>query len=91
MIPVACIVLARPTKHIGLYRQMVGRVLRPAPGKDHALVLDHAGNVFQHGFVEVIAPELRIPAGGQGAAVRGPRSGRKKPSNRARKSTCPRA
>jgi DNA repair protein RadD len=49
---VACIVLARPTKHMGLYRQMVGRVLRPAPGKDHALVLDHSGAVFQHGFVE---------------------------------------
>jgi DNA repair protein RadD len=49
---VGCIVLARPTKHMGLYRQMVGRVLRPAPGKDHALVLDHAGAVFAHGFVE---------------------------------------
>jgi DNA repair protein RadD len=49
---VSCIVLARPTKHMGLYRQMVGRVLRPAPGKEHALVLDHAGAVFQHGFVE---------------------------------------
>jgi DNA repair protein RadD len=49
---VACIVLARPTKHMGLYRQMVGRVLRPAPGKDHALVLDHSGAVFRHGFVE---------------------------------------
>jgi DNA repair protein RadD len=49
---VNCIVLARPTRHMGLFRQMIGRVLRPAPGKDHALVLDHAGNVFQHGFVE---------------------------------------
>lgn len=49
---VSCCVLARPTKHMGLYRQMVGRVLRPAPGKDYALVLDHAGAVFQHGFVE---------------------------------------
>jgi superfamily II DNA or RNA helicase len=49
---VSCIVLARPTKHPGLYRQMVGRVLRPATGKDHALVLDHAGSVFAHGFVE---------------------------------------
>jgi superfamily II DNA or RNA helicase len=28
-----CIVLARPTKKMGLYRQMVGRGLRPAPGK----------------------------------------------------------
>ena len=49
---VSCIVLARPTKHHGLYRQMIGRVLRPAPGKSDALVLDHAGAVFAHGFVE---------------------------------------
>jgi DNA repair protein RadD len=49
---VACCVLARPTKSLGLYRQMVGRVLRPYPGKHNALVLDHAGAVFQHGFVE---------------------------------------
>ena len=49
---VSCIVLARPTKSPGLFRQMVGRVLRPYPGKGHALVLDHAGAVFQHGFVE---------------------------------------
>jgi len=47
---VGCLVLARPTKSLGLYRQMVGRVLRPAPGKADALVLDHAGAVFQHGF-----------------------------------------
>jgi len=49
---VSCCVLARPTRHIGLYRQMVGRVLRPWPGKDAALILDHAGAVFQHGFAE---------------------------------------
>ena len=49
---VSCIVLARPTKSPGLFRQMVGRVLRPYPGKDHALVLDHAGAVYEHGFVE---------------------------------------
>ena len=49
---VSCIVLARPTKHIGLYRQMIGRVLRPWEGKGHALVLDHAGCTFQHGFVD---------------------------------------
>jgi superfamily II DNA or RNA helicase len=49
---VACCVLARPTKSLGLYRQMVGRVLRPAPNKTNALILDHAGAVFQHGFVE---------------------------------------
>jgi DNA repair protein RadD len=49
---VACCILARPTKKMGLYRQMVGRVLRPAPGKANAIVLDHAGAVFKHGFVE---------------------------------------
>lgn len=49
---VSCCVLARPTRHMGLYRQMVGRVLRPFPGKNHALVLDHAGATFQHGRVE---------------------------------------
>jgi len=49
---VGCLVLARPTRSMGLYRQMVGRGLRPTVGKDHCLVLDHAGAIFQHGFVE---------------------------------------
>lgn len=49
---VSCLVLARPTKSVGLYRQMIGRVLRPSPGKVDALVLDHAGAIFEHGFVE---------------------------------------
>jgi superfamily II DNA or RNA helicase len=46
----SCLVLARPTRSLGLYRQMVGRVLRPAQGKADALVLDHSGAVFQLGF-----------------------------------------
>jgi hypothetical protein len=37
---------------MGLYRQMAGRVIRPAPGKADALILDHAGAVFMHGFIE---------------------------------------
>ncbi len=49
---VSCLVMARPTKSLSLYRQMVGRVLRPAPGKDHALIIDHAGATFMHGFAE---------------------------------------
>jgi DNA repair protein RadD len=49
---VSCIVLARPTKSLGLHIQMTGRVLRPWPGKTDALVIDHAGAVFQHGFVD---------------------------------------
>lgn len=46
----SCAILLRPTQSLGLYLQQVGRVLRPAPGKPHALVLDHVGNVTRHGF-----------------------------------------
>ncbi len=49
---VSCLVLARPTRNLGLYRQMVGRVLRPSAGKVDALILDHAGATFLHGFAE---------------------------------------
>jgi ribosomal protein L32 len=51
---VSCVVLARPTKSLGLFRQMAGRVLRPhePSGKVDAIILDHAGGVFTHGFVE---------------------------------------
>jgi superfamily II DNA or RNA helicase len=49
---VGTVVLARPTKKMGLYRQMVGRVLRPAPGKVDAIIIDHSGAVHRHGFVE---------------------------------------
>jgi superfamily II DNA or RNA helicase len=36
-------IIARPTSSVGLYIQMVGRVLRPYPGKGVALVLDVVG------------------------------------------------
>lgn len=49
---VSCAVLARPTKSLGLYLQMAGRVLRPAPGKEDALLLDHSGSVHMHGFID---------------------------------------
>lgn len=49
---VSCLILARPTKSLGLYRQMVGRVLRPAPGKVDALIIDHSGATYEHGFAE---------------------------------------
>jgi superfamily II DNA or RNA helicase len=46
----SCAILLRPTQSLGLYLQQVGRVLRPAPGKEHAVILDHVGNVNRHGF-----------------------------------------
>lgn len=45
-----CMILARPTKSLIRYIQMAGRVLRPAEGKDKALILDHSGTVKRLGF-----------------------------------------
>jgi len=41
-------VIARPTQSAPLYTQMVGRVLRPFPGKVDALVLDVVGIAGKH-------------------------------------------
>lgn len=43
-------ILLRPTKSLSLHLQQVGRALRPAPGKEHAVILDHAGNSLVHGL-----------------------------------------
>lgn len=43
-------ILLRPTQSTTLYLQQVGRALRPAPGKEWAVILDHAGNASRHGF-----------------------------------------
>lgn len=39
---VGCLIMARPTKSVGLYLQMVGRGTRLAPGKTHVAVVDMA-------------------------------------------------
>ncbi len=38
---IECISLARPTRSVVLYLQAVGRGMRPAPGKDYLIVIDH--------------------------------------------------
>jgi superfamily II DNA or RNA helicase len=43
-------ILLRPTASLALYLQMVGRALRPAPGKSEAVILDHVGNAHRHGL-----------------------------------------
>lgn len=45
-----CMILARPTKSLTRFIQMVGRVLRPADGKTRALLLDHSGSTLRLGF-----------------------------------------
>ena len=45
-----CAVLARPTLSMSLYRQQVGRIMRPLEGKSMAVVLDHGGCAMEHGL-----------------------------------------
>jgi superfamily II DNA or RNA helicase len=52
----SCCVLARPTKSLIRFIQMVGRVLRPHEGKDRAIILDHSGVVKRLGW-----PTAEIP------------------------------
>lgn len=47
---VGVMILARPTKSLVRYIQMAGRVLRPFPGKDRAIILDHSGTCRRLGF-----------------------------------------
>lgn len=48
---VRCLILARPTKSIMMYKQIVGRALRTAPDKDHAVILDHSSTSEALGLV----------------------------------------
>jgi superfamily II DNA or RNA helicase len=51
---VACAILLRPTASLSLHLQQVGRVLRIAPGKPRAIILDHVGNCRRHGLAEEV-------------------------------------
>jgi len=53
----SCLIMARPTKSLMLYIQQAGRVLRPHPSKEDAIILDHAGNTQAHGFVTDELPQ----------------------------------
>lgn len=46
------IVIARPTLSLTLYYQMIGRVLRPHPSKENAMVIDMCGNIDFFGKIE---------------------------------------
>ena len=47
---IAVAISLRATQSEALWIQQMARALRPAPGKDHAILLDHVGNRSRHGF-----------------------------------------
>lgn len=49
--PTDCVIMARPTKSIGLYTQMVGRGIRLSPGKKECILLDFVGNTAESGLI----------------------------------------
>jgi len=52
--PVACIAQGRPTKSRSLHAQIVGRGLRPYPGKSDLLLLEFTGNSGKHQLASAI-------------------------------------
>ena len=59
---VDCIVSLRPTRSLVLWRQIVGRGLRPYETKENLLVLDAGGNFARHGAInaEISAGDSRV-------------------------------
>lgn len=52
-LPIAsCAIIARPTMSLALHIQFIGRVLRTFPGKENAILIDHACNIVRHGLPE---------------------------------------
>lgn len=55
-------ILARPTRSLIRYVQMAGRILRPYPGKEKGLILDHSGSSLKLGYPTDDLP-LELDAG----------------------------
>lgn len=83
---ISCIILARPTKSLVVYRQAIGRGMRPSPetGKVDLLILDHAGCVFIHGM-----PDVEIDWSLDGTKKMEPIAEPGKPPEEATPSVCP--
>ena len=48
----SCVVLAKPTKSLARFIQMGGRGLRLYDGKEDCILIDHAGAIPAHGFLD---------------------------------------
>lgn len=48
----SCVVLAKPSKSYSRFIQMAGRGLRPYPDKENCILIDHAGLIKNHGFLD---------------------------------------
>ena len=59
--------LLRPTSSPVLHVQIIGRGLRPAPGKEDCLVLDFAGNLLRNGPID--NPDIRTAGNGTGEPI----------------------
>lgn len=46
------IIMARPTKSLSLWYQIVGRAIRPSPSKESGWVIDLCGNINRFGKVQ---------------------------------------
>lgn len=63
------IIMLRPTKSPVIHVQTIGRGLRVAPGKDHCLVLDFAGNTARLGPINDVVVKQKKKGPGTGVAV----------------------
>lgn len=63
------IALLRPTKSPVIHVQTIGRGLRIAPGKDHCLILDFAGNTERLGPINDIVPYVAKKGKGGGEPI----------------------
>jgi len=39
--------MKRPTESLSVFRQQLGRMLRPSPGKSYGILIDHVGNIMR--------------------------------------------
>ena len=67
---IECVLFARPTQSQALYVQMMGRGLRPWPGKTECLVIDCVGNSEKHRPVQLASlagfdPNLAVSDGAE--------------------------